>query len=400
MPESKISNPASDGFFMPAEYWKHDGTIMIYPTRPGSWGKDRSGALNSFGKIFIEILKRENLYLLADKKHYEEAMEFLDDIITEYCDDAKEIDKMEDRCLILPIDSDDAWARDVAPTFVVNINDNGSKPLVRGISWKFNAWGGEYDGLYADWKKDDALAAAFCDMCEIECYDAAPFVLEGGAIHSDGEGTVMVTESCLLSKGRNPELTREQIEDKLKEYLRADKVLWLPRGIINDETNEHVDNVCAFVSPGEVVLAWTDDKEDEQYELSKACLDYLENECDAKGRRIIVHKLPIPSKPVCITKDDLDNYEFEEGEDTREEGERLAASYVNFYYINGAALVPQFGGDNEESDKKALEILGQICADREVIGIPARDILLGGGNIHCITQQIPENCLGESDNEE
>ncbi|MBP3198585.1 MAG: agmatine deiminase [Butyrivibrio sp.] len=412
--EKKLTKPQLDGYYMPAEFGRHDGTIMIYPTRPGSWGVDRSGALDSFGKIFLEIIKRENLYLLADKSHYDEAIEFMDEIITGYCDELRDTgryeevfqnylesekasekkseeavileDIFEDRCLILPIESDDAWARDVAPTFVTD--GNGS---VRGVSWKFNAWGGEVDGLYASWEKDDRLAHNFCDMCEIDCYDAAPFVLEGGSIHSDGEGTLMVTESCLLSKGRNPQLSKEEISDKLKEYLSVSKVLWLPRGIYNDETNEHVDNVCAFVSPGEVVLAWTDDENDPQYELSKACLDYLENETDAKGRTIKVHKLPIPEHPVCVTEKDLDNYEFEEGEDDRKVGERLAASYVNYYYLNGAVLVPQFGGENEESDKKAIEILKDLCGDREVIGIPARDILLGGGNIHCITQQIPQN---------
>jgi agmatine deiminase len=138
-----------------------------------------------------------------------------------------------------------------------------------------------------------------------------------------------------------------------------------------------------------VVLAWTDDESDPQYEMSAADLEYLEGETDAKGRKLIAHKLPIPSHPVLVTGKDLENFEFEEGEDTREEGERLAASYVNFYFVNGAALVPQFGGDNTESDKRALEILKELCPDREIIGIDAGSILLGGGNIHCVTQQIP-----------
>lgn len=142
----------------------------------------------------------------------------------------------------------------------------------------------------------------------------------------------MVTESCLLSKGRNPDLTKEEITEKLKAYLGAEKVLWLPRGIYMDETNEHVDNVCAFLKPGEVILAWTDNREDPQYPLSMACLGYLEGETDAKGRKITVHKLPIPDHPVCVTREELEGYVFEEGEDVREEGERLAASYVNFYF--------------------------------------------------------------------
>ena len=165
--------------------------------------------------------------------------------------------------------------------------------------------------------------------------------------------------------------------------------MWLPGGIYNDETNEHVDNVCAFIRPGELVLAWTDDESDPQYEMSKADLDYLESATDAKGRKIKVHKLYIPDNPVLVKEKDLANYEFEEGEDMREVGERLAASYVNFYFVNGAALVPQFGDENAESDKRALDTLKALLPEKEIIGIDARPILLGGGNIHCITQQVP-----------
>lgn len=406
------TTPSKDGFMMPAEFSKHFGTLMIYPTRPGSWGKDRNDALKSFSKIFLEIVKRERLFLLADEGHYEEAVKVLYDVTKNYCEELKENggyekefqrlfkesdlpkdvseddvlleDLLDDRCVVIPIESDDSWARDVGPTFVCD-----KKRSLRGINWSFNAWGGKVDGLYASWDKDDKVAERFCKALDTDMYDAAPFVLEGGSIHVDGEGTAMVTESCLLSAGRNPSMTKEQIEQKLKDYLCVKKVLWLPRGIYNDETNEHVDNVCAFTAPAEVVLAWTDDEKDPQYELSKACLDYLEKETDAKGRKIKVHKLPIPDHPVLVTDKDLSNYEFEEGEDMREAGERLAASYVNYYYVNGAVLVPQFGGENSDSDKRAIEILKELCKDREVVGIPARAILLGGGNIHCITQQIP-----------
>ncbi len=380
--------PANDGFQMPGEFNSHLGTIMIYPVRPGSFGKDRTDTLKSFGAVFFEILKREELFLLTGKDHLEEARGFMKDLI-DACSLKEDMtgeqkDLLIKRLHILEIESDDAWARDVAPTFVTDNTGN-----VRGVNWSFNAWGGEFDGLYADWALDDKVAIAFCDRQGFDYYDAEPFVLEGGSIHSDGEGTVLVTKSCLLSKGRNPELSKEQIEDKLKEYLGAKKVLWLPSGIYNDETNEHVDNVCAFIRPGEVVLAWTDNEDDPQYAMSKADLEYLQSVTDAMGRSIKVHKLPIPDNPVLVNEDDLSNYEFEEGEDFREVGERLAASYVNFYYVNGAALVPQFGGENKASDKRALDILRSICKDREIVGIDARPILLGGGNIHCITQQIP-----------
>ena len=176
---------------------------------------------------------------------------------------------------------------------------------LRGINWEFNAWGGTYDGLYADWDNDNLVAGQFMSYLGCQGYNAAPFVLEGGSIHTDGEGTMLVTESCLLSKGRNPELTKVQIENKLKQYCNVSKIIWLPCGIYNDETNEHVDNVCAFTAPAEVVLAWTDDVNDPQYDMSSADLKVLEAETDALGRKIKVHKLYIPDEPVCIKEEDL-----------------------------------------------------------------------------------------------
>lgn len=360
----KNSVPKNDGFYMPAEFEKHSGTIMIWPVRPGSWPNGGVAAKRVFANIANEIAKHEKMYMLCDKEHFEEAGQMLS----------------KDVSLVI-IDSDDAWARDVCPTFVKN-----SAGKVRGINWEFNAWGGNFDGLYANWEKDNLVAKTFCDNTGYDYYDASPFVLEGGSIHSDGQGTVIVTESCLLSKGRNPELSKKEIEEKLKLYLGAEKIIWLPYGIYNDETNEHVDNVCAFTSPSNVVLAWTDDMRDPQYKMSLADYEVLANETDAKGNKINIHKLYIPKNPVCILAEDLEGYEFEEGEDVREEGERLAASYANFYIANDIALVPQF---DDENDNKAIELLEKLMPEKKIIGIYARDIIVGGGNIHCITQQIP-----------
>ena len=229
-------------------------------------------------------------------------------------------------------------------------------------------------------------ASAFCRELGMDYYDAQDFVLEGGSIHSDGQGTVIVTESCLLSKGRNPQLSKAEIEEKLKEYLGASVVIWLPHGIYQDETNEHVDNVCAFVKPGEVVLAWTKDESDPQYVMSAEDYEVLKSARDAKGRALKIHKLLIPKKPVCITKEELEGFCFEEGEDVRDVGERLAASYVNFYISNGHVLVPQFG---DEHDALAVETLSMLFPERNVLPVYARPVIVGGGNIHCITQQIP-----------
>lgn len=365
--EKKMTVPLADGFRMPGEFEKHRGCVLIWPVRPGSWTNAGAEAKKTFTELALAIAKSEEVWMLCDREHEPEVKAAFGD------------GKESIHVCVIP--TDDAWARDIGPTCVVNKDGE-----VRGVNWEFNAWGGTYDGLYADWKQDDLAAERICEEIGMKCYDAHPFVLEGGSIHSDGEGTVLVTEACLLSPGRNPSMSREEIEEKLCKYLGAKKILWLPHGIYGDETNEHVDNACAFVRPGEVVLAWTEDTSDVMYRGLSETLAYLESVTDACGRKLLIHKLPLPKKPVCITAEELAAMEFAEGEDMRTVGERLAASYVNFYIANGSILLPQFG---DENDAVAAELLGKLFPGRTVERIYARPIIVGGGNIHCVTQQIP-----------
>ncbi len=358
--------PKEDGFHMPGEYEPHRGCVLIWPVRPGSWTNGGREAQETYRQIARAVAESEEVYMLCDKEHFSHVCAIFE---------------KDEKIHVFCIPTDDAWARDMGPTCVVNSHGD-----VRGISWKFNAWGGDYDGLYADYEQDDAAAEKICRALDMDCYDAGDFVLEGGSIHADGEGTVLVTAPCLLSPGRNPQLQKEQIEERLLAYLGAEKVIWLPRGMAGDETNEHVDNICAFVRPGEVLLSWTDDPEDIQYGPSHETLQALETETDARGRHFTVHKLPIPKNPVCIRREELERLAFEPGEDMREEGERLAASYVNFYISNGGIILPQFG---DENDAVAVEILSRVFPERKVYPIYARSIIVGGGNIHCISQQIP-----------
>lgn len=359
----KDSAPSAEGFRMPAEFEPHAGCIMIFPERADSWQYGAYGARRAFGQIAEAIARSEKVTVCASAAQYDNARALLPAHIR-----------------VVEMSSNDAWARDYAPTFVKNAQGE-----VRGIDWGFNAWGGLYDGLYFPWDKDDQMARKLCDLLDKDVYDKRDFILEGGSIHVDGEGTCMVTESCLLSKGRNPGLSKEEIEDVLKAYLNVAKVLWLPCGIYHDETNEHVDNICAFTAPGEVVLAWTQDRTDVQYAMSRACLDYLEQALDARGRRIKVHKLPLP-KPVAVSEEECRGLDACLDRPARTPGERLAASYVNFYIANGSIVMPGFG---DPADEEAREILQRLFPDREVVQIYSRDILIGGGNIHCITQQIP-----------
>lgn len=359
----KETTPVSGGFRMPAEYERHQGCIMIFPERPDSWQYGGYAARKAFVQIAEAIAESEQVTVCAGGARYDNARALLPPHIR-----------------VVEMSSNDAWARDYAPTFLKN-----DKGVVRGVDWGFNAWGGLCDGLYFPWDKDNQMARKLCDLLGFDVYDMRDFILEGGSIHVDGEGTCMVTECCLLSKGRNPGLSREEIEVRLRSCLNVSVVLWLPWGIHNDETNGHVDNICAFTRPGEVVLAWTEDREDVQYPLSKACLDYLEQAVDARGRKLKVHRLPLP-KPVTVTEEECRGLDACWDEPARRPGERLAASYVNFYIANGSIVMPGFG---DPADAEAKAVLEGLFPDRKVIQIYTRDILIGGGNIHCITQQIP-----------
>lgn len=354
------SIPKKDGFFMPAEYDRHSGTIIIWPERGGSWIYGGGAARSTFSRVIRAIAESETVYVAVSQKGKHSAEELLSEQI------------QSGKVVLWNIPTDDSWARDVAPTFVTD------GETVRGIDWRFNAWGGEFDGLYSKWDKDDAFALSACCALGLDSYSARPFVLEGGSIHSNGKGTVITTEECLLSKGRNPKMTKSEIEIKLKEYLDCNRVIWLPYGVVGDETNGHVDNICAFVSENTVVLGW--EEYGEQNKRCEANLKELEN----NGINVI--KIPFPEKPVTITEYESKGYDYEEGEAQREVGEKLAASYINFYICNSAVIVPQFGDKN---DKIALDILADAFKDRKIVPIFARDIIVGGGNIHCITQQIP-----------
>lgn len=364
MAKRLTTTPKGDGYRMPGEFEPHERCWIIWPERTDNWRLGAKPAQKSFVEVAKVISRFEPVTMCVSDRQFSAAREALPPEVR-----------------VIEMANDDSWIRDCGPTFVVN--DHGD---VRAIDWSFNAWGGLIDGLYFPWDKDDKVAQKVCEIENVDSYRLDDFVLEGGSIHTDGEGTVIVTEACLLSDGRNPTLSKEQIEQTLKEYLNAEKVLWLPHGIYLDETNEHVDNIVHYVAPGKVVLAWTDDENDPQYEYSKADLDYLQSETDAKGRQLDIVKLHIPDE-VRITKEESEGVDSVDGTLPRQEGDRQAASYANFYIANGGVVVPLFG--DEKHDAMALETLRGVFPDREVVGVYAREILLGGGNIHCITQQQP-----------
>jgi agmatine deiminase len=346
---------------MPGEFEKHTGTWMLWPERPDNWRQGGKPAQKAFAAVAAAISQFEPVTMGVSHAQYNNARNMLPGSVR-----------------VVEMSNNDSWMRDCGPTFVID------GKTVRAVDWDFNAWGGLLGGLYFPWDLDDMVARKVAEIERVDRYKA-PLVLEGGSIHVDGEGTLMTTKECLLNENRNPDKTQAEIEDLLSQYLDIKKFIWLNKGIYNDETNGHVDNICCFIRPGVVALAWTEDKSDPQYEISQENYEILQSATDAKGRKLEVHKVQIPN-PVLITKEESEGVDAIEGTLPREEGDRMAASYINFYLCNGAAVVPTFG---DPHDKPALEQLQKLMPERKIVSVPAREILLGGGNIHCITQQQP-----------
>jgi len=356
------STPRADGYRMPGEFEPHAQTWMLWPQRPDNWRLGAKPAQRAWVEVATAIAGFEPVSVGVNHDQYENARAMLPAQVR-----------------VVEISNNDAWMRDCGPTFVVD--DKGG---VRVVHWDFNAWGGLYDGLYFPWDKDQLVPLKVAEIERVDRYKA-PLVLEGGSIHVDGEGTVLTTEECLLSPGRNPDLTREQIEQYLRDYLNVETVIWLARGIDPEETNGHVDDVACFVRPGVVLAAVTEDKDDWRYELLQDNLRRLREATDARGRRLEVHTVPMPAI-IEITEEEAWGIDTVEGSIPRKPGDKTAASYLNFLICNGGVVMPTFDDPNDAVAKATLE---ELFPDREVVTVAGREIVLGGGNVHCITQQQP-----------
>ncbi|WP_245947766.1 agmatine deiminase [Billgrantia montanilacus] len=359
--------PRAQGFAMPAEFAPHDACWMLWPQRPDTWRFGAKPAQQAFVEVATAIAESETVYVGVNDEQYENARH-----------------QLPPEVRVVELSSNDAWMRDVGPTFLTH--PDGRLAMV---DWEFNAWGGLDGGLYFPWDKDKRIRTKIAEMLGIPRF-TAPVVLEGGALHVDGEGTLITTEECLLNPNRNPGLNREEMEQLLRDYLGVEKVIWLPRGCHLDETDGHVDNLCCFVAPGEVVLTWSDDEDDPQHAICREALAVLESTFDARGRELCVHKLPQPD-PLYIEEDEASGLDRLDSSHPRRPGDRMAGSYVNFYIGNSVVVMPLL---DPTCDEQAYAILQELFPDRRVVGVPAREILLGGGNIHCITQQQPR--LGPS----
>jgi agmatine deiminase len=356
------TTPRADGFRMPGEFELHAGTWMLWPQRPDNWRLGAKPAQRAWVDVASAIVRFEPLTVGVNHDQYENARTMLPSQVR-----------------VVELSNNDAWLRDCGPTFVVD--DKGG---VRLVHWDFNAWGGLVDGLYFPWDKDQFVPRKIAEIAGVDRYKA-PLVMEGGSFHVDGQGTALTTEECLLSTGRNPHLSRAEIEEFLREYLNIQAVVWLARGIDPEETNGHVDDVACFVAPGVVLAGVTEDRQDWRYDLLQDNLARLRAATDARGRAFEIHTLPMP-EIIEIAADEAWGVDAAEGTMPREAGDKTAASYLNFYICNGAVIMPVF---NDPHDAQTQETIRGLFRDRQVITVPGREIVLGGGNVHCITQQQP-----------
>lgn len=364
MADTFYSKPRLDGYRMPGEFEPHDGTWMIWPMRTDTWRLGAKPAQEVFATIAKVISEFEPVTMCVHASQFEHVREILPSKIR-----------------VIELSSNDAWMRDIGPTIVKN-----DKSDIRGIDWGFNAWGGLEGGLYFPWDKDIFVKQKILEMERIDRYDVRDFILEGGSITVDGEGTLITTEQCLLNPNRNPHLSKQDIEKILADYLNIDRVIWLKDGMLNDETDGHVDEVVFFVKPGVVAMSWTDDKGDPQFDVLNAAYEVLKETRDAKDRKLDIHKIHIP-KQVTISAEEACVIDRIRNSYTRSVGKELATTYINCYICNGAVIVPAFG---DPMDMIATQKIQTLFPDRKVVQVNTREIALGGGNIHCITQQLPK----------
>lgn len=362
MPRLLSTTPRSDGYRMPAEWEGHDGCYLVWPERPDAWRLGAKPAQAAWVALATAIATSEPVTVLASARQWRNARARLPHDVR-----------------VVEATTDDAWVRDSGPSFV--LDGQGGR---RAVDWDFNAWGGLRGGLFFPWDSDDILGHKIAELEGADCYQPG-IVMEGGSFDVDGLGTLLTTAECLLGGNRNPDLSKEQIEHALRDYLGVEAVIWLPRGVHLDETDGHIDNFARFVAPGVVVLTWTDDENDPQYERSAEALEILLDSTDATGRPLEVVKLHQPG-PLYMSQEEASGLDVVPGTHRRLGGGRLAGSYVNCYIGNTVVVVPTF---DDPADAQALATYERLLPGRRVLAVPGREILLGGGNVHCVTQQVP-----------
>jgi len=349
---------------MPAEWHRHAATWLSWPKDPETWPDRVPQVEEIFLQMMAALAPHEIVNLLVDAA------------ATEVC--------VRERCTFASaenirfhqIATVDSWIRDYGPNFLIFGTHASGVPHAGGVrtglafnDWIFNAWGNKYEEL----KKDNAIPSLLESVVNARRFEPG-IVMEGGSIEVNGRGVVLTTEQCLLNPNRNPDLSRDEIEQYLKDYLAVEKVLWLGEGIVGDDTDGHIDDIARFVSPSTIVAAIEDDPADDNYQILQDNLRRLEGMTDLQGRPFEIVTLPMPGL-VAGSSSSGRNLD------------RLPASYANFYIANEVVLAPIFGHAN---DSRALKTLQAVFPNRRIIAINCEPMVWGMGTIHCVTQQQPK----------
>ncbi len=345
-----MNTAASLGFRMPAEWEPHEATWLAWPYNLETWEGHLEGAEDAFAQ-FIEVLTQaEIVHLLVPSAEGEERAQR----------------KLRGRKILREnlhfhrIETGDVWFRDFGPTFITK--GEGDRREVAWTKWKYNALGNKWPDLLMGNEVPDNMP-----LQKFQRFDA-DIVLEGGSIDVNGSGSLLTTESCLLNPNRNPTLTRRELEQRLQDFLGVTNILWLQEGIAGDDTDGHIDDITRFVGPDTVVTVLEEDTEDKNFAALQENYQRLQSMKNERGENLRIVTLPMP-RPFIV------------------DGRRMAASYANFYIANAGVVVPLY---NQPSDTIALETLGNLFPKRKIVGIDCRELIVGCGSLHCISQQQPK----------
>lgn len=345
-------SPRSIGYRMPAEWEPHEATWLSWPYNRETWqGNFLDGAEEAFTQLIAALIPGERVELLVPNEEVEERARSR----------LRPLRIAKEQLRWHTIETGDCWFRDFGPIFVVK-KDMPATALASAVAWTkwgYNAYGGKWEDLLMGNDVPDKMP-----LKDLPRFDGG-MVLEGGSIDVNGSGSLLTTESCLLSPDRNPTLTKEEIEGRLKDFLGVMNILWLSSGIAGDDTTGHIDDLTRFVGPSTVVTVVENDPAEENYQPLQENMRRLMTMKDERGTPLSVIALPMP-RPFDV------------------EGRRMAASYANFYIANGAVVAPTY---RQPSDDIALKTLRDLFSDREVMGIDCTDLIYGYGALHCVTMQ-------------
>jgi agmatine deiminase len=351
MPKILHQTPASLGYTFPAEWEPHSGTWFSWPRPEGISFPDKYHTVpENLARIFAVIARHEAVHINIPNGNYERIVK--NELASRGCP-LKNV-------FFHHIKTNESWCRDHGPAFVVN----RKKKKLAIVDWGFNAWGGKYPP-YDD---DDNVPTRIAEELKLSAF-YPKIIMEGGAIDVNGAGTLLTTTDCLLNKNRNPNLSKTQIEQYLKDYYGQNHICWLTGGIEGDDTDGHVDDLARFISPTKIVIGMESDPKDANYKVLKSARKQVDKLRDQDGKPFEIIEIPMPGVG-----------EFDD--------QRLPATYVNFYFVNGALLVPTYR--HKKNDKQAIEILQSHLPEHKVIGIDCLELIWGLGAIHCLSQQQPK----------